>query len=113
MKPDAKVLDSIIAGLGVEKSNCVYIGDSLMKDVAMAIDCGIDNAWAKYGHAHKRPEYKLLQDVTHWSDADVEREQKIRERKDVHPPHTLENEFSEILKIFDFKDFHTSEVADG
>lgn len=105
-KPDTSVLDAIVSDLGLDKSECVYVGDSLMKDVAMALDCGIDDVWAKYGQAHKRPEYKLLQDVTHWTPEEVEREQKIREREDVYPTHTLERTFSEILNHFEFTDFH-------
>lgn len=79
-KPDTIVLNAIMSCLGINKVNCVYLGDSLMKDVAMARDCGVDDAWAKYGQAHKRPEYKLLQDVTHWTADEVEREQNIKER---------------------------------
>lgn len=105
-KPDTAVLNSIVGDLGLNSSECVYVGDSLMKDVAMALDCGVDDAWAKYGEAHKRPEYKLLQDVTHWTEEDVEREQKIKARKDVHPTHTLETQLSDILSLFDFRDFH-------
>jgi len=105
-KPDTKVLNAIISDLGLSRTDCVYVGDNLMKDVAMALDCGVDDAWAKYGQAHRRPEYKLLQDVTHWTAEEVEREQKIREREHVDPTHTLEKTFSEILDLFDFRDLH-------
>lgn len=105
-KPDAEVLDAIISSLGLNKTDCVYLGDNLMKDVAMALDCGVEDVWAKYGQAHRRPEYKLLQDVTHWTSEEVEREQKIKEREHVHPTHTLGNSFSEIFDLFDFRDFH-------
>jgi|SRR5579872_7217401 len=105
-KPDVDVLNAIISELGLNKADCVYIGDSLMKDVTMAKDCGVEDVWAKYGEAHKRPEYKLLQDVTHWTQEEVEREQKIRERDHVDPSHTLEASFSEILALFDFRDCH-------
>lgn len=106
-KPDTKVLNAIMSDLGLNKADCVYVGDNLMKDVAMALDCGVDDVWAKYGQAHKRPEYKLLQKVTHWTAEAVEREQKIKEREHVHPTYTLEKKFSEILDLFDFRDFHT------
>jgi phosphoglycolate phosphatase len=105
-KPDTAVLNAIIGNLGLKKPECVYVGDSLMKDVAMALDCEVEDVWAKYGQAHKRPEYKLLQDVTHWTPEEVEREQRIKEREHVHPTHTLENDFSEILKLFEFRDCH-------
>ena len=70
----------------------------------MAVACGVDAVWAKYGQAHKRPEYKLLQDVTHWTPEEVEREQKIKEREHVDPKFTLERNFSGILELFDFGD---------
>jgi FMN phosphatase YigB (HAD superfamily) len=105
-KPDTKVLDAIISDLKLKKSDCVYVGDNLMKDVAMAVDCGVDDVWAKYGQAHKRPEYRLLVDVTHWTPEEVEREQKIKEREHVHPTHVLNEKFSELLDLFEFKDFH-------
>jgi len=105
-KPDARVLEAIISDLGLNKADCVYVGDNLMKDVAMALDCGVDDVWAKYGQAHKRPDYKLLQEVTHWTAEEVDREQRIKEREHVHPTYTLEGTFSEILEMFDFRDFH-------
>jgi FMN phosphatase YigB (HAD superfamily) len=106
-KPDTDVLDTIISNLRLRKTDCVYVGDNLMKDTAMAIDCGVEDVWAQYGQAHKRPEYRLLQQVTHWTPEEVEREQKIKARVDVHPTHVLESTFSEILKLFDFRDSHS------
>jgi phosphoglycolate phosphatase len=105
-KPDMKVLNAIITDLRLNKAECVYVGDNLMKDVAMALDCGVEDAWAKYGQAHRRPEYKLLQEVTHWTAEEVEREQRIREREHIQPTHTLENTFSEILNLYNFRDTH-------
>ena len=104
-KPDATVLNAIMADLKVPKEECIYVGDSLFKDVAMAQDAGVDDVWAKYGQAQSRAEYQLLPDVTHWSDADVAREQRIKERE-VNPTHTLANSFSELLTHFDFRDAH-------
>jgi hypothetical protein len=77
-----------------------------MKDVAMALDCGVDDVWAKYGQAHKRREYKLLQAVTHWTSEEVKREQRIKHREHVDPTHTPEMTFSQILELFDFRDSH-------
>ncbi len=109
-KPDTVVLNSIVNDLGLNKIHCVYVGDNLMKDVAMAIDSGIDDVWAKYGQAHKRKEYKLLQDVTHWTEDQVLREQQIRAAVDVTPSYTLETSFSEILEMFEFVDFCPGET---
>jgi FMN phosphatase YigB (HAD superfamily) len=108
-KPDTVVLNAIISDLGLAKSDCVYVGDNLAKDVAMAADCGVADAWAEYGQAHKRPEYKLLQDVTHWTPEEVKREQEIKAREHIHPTHTLAKSFSEILDHFDFRDFHVEQ----
>jgi FMN phosphatase YigB (HAD superfamily) len=104
-KPDAAVLEAIIRDLNLTRDSCVYVGDNLSKDVAMAVDCGVEDVWAKYGQAHKRPEYKLLVDVTHWSPEEVQREQKIREREHIHPTHILNHSFAEIFELFDFGDF--------
>ena len=84
-KPDKAVLNSIIKDLCLTDGECVYVGDSLMKDVAMAIDCGITDVWAQYGQAHERQEYELLKKVTHWTEQDVERERRISSREDVVP----------------------------
>ena len=106
-KPDPEVIDTIVKNMELSKANCVYVGDNLMKDVAMAINSGIDDVWAKYGQAHKREEYKLLQEVTHWTEGQVHQEQRIEAKVDVTPSYTLETTFSEILDLFEFGDFHS------
>ncbi len=111
-KPDTQVLNSIVNNLGLNKVHCVYVGDNLMKDVAMALDSGIDDVWAKYGQAHKREEYKLLQDVTHWTEGEVQNEQRITARVDVNPSYTLETSFSEIFDMFEFVGFDTLRSGD-
>lgn len=99
-KPSPEILRSIISEIGLQPNECVYVGDSLHKDIAMAKDVGVDHAWAKYGIAQKRPEYELLREVTHWNDVDVEREKQIAER-DIKPDVILKNNFGEILEQFD------------
>jgi len=104
-KPDSNVLKSIIAGLQLQNDDCVYVGDSLFKDIAMAQDAGVDDVFVKYGEAQHREEYDLLREVTHWTDEDVKREKRIRERE-VKPQYTLEHSYSELLGIFEFGDAH-------
>jgi hypothetical protein len=59
------------------------VGDSPTKDVAMAQDVGISDVYARYGRAQHTEAYDLLREVTHWSDADVEREKRsVNERCD-------------------------------
>jgi len=91
----------MIHDLGVDRSECVYVGDSLTKDVAMAQDANVANAYAKYGKAQHRKEYELLREVTHWSDTDVQREKLITERQ-VRPSIILASNFGQILRHFDF-----------
>lgn len=100
-KPNTEILEAILADLKLNAEDCVYIGDSLHKDIAMAEDIGIDHAWAKYGVAQKRPEYELLREVTHWSPEDVEREREAANRN-IEPAVVLETNFGELLDKFDF-----------
>jgi phosphoglycolate phosphatase-like HAD superfamily hydrolase len=105
-KPDTVVLNAIINHLGLDKSEVVYVGDDLTKDVAMAVDCEVDGAWAEYGKAHERPEYDFLREVTHWTPDEVERQRRIKAREHVHPTHTLATAFADVLDHFDFRDCH-------
>jgi phosphoglycolate phosphatase len=63
---------------------------------------GARDAWAKYGVAQQRDEYELLREVTHWTDADVERERQIARRPNVTPSVTLDDRFAELLNYFEF-----------
>ena len=81
LKPNKDVLLSIIARVGAKAEECVYAGDSLVKDVAMAKDAEVSDVWAKYGLTQDTDVHQLLREVTHWSKADVEREKKISERE--------------------------------
>ncbi len=101
LKPNKHILLSIIGHVGAKPDDCVYVGDSLFKDVAMARDAGVSDVWAKYGLTQDSKAYQLLRDVTHWSDDDVEREKKISER-DIKPSIELPVSFSEILDSFRF-----------
>jgi phosphoglycolate phosphatase-like HAD superfamily hydrolase len=105
LKPDATVLLKIIEDLGVDKSECVYVGDSPTKDVAMAQDAGVADVYARYGKAQHTDAYTLLREVTHWSDADVEREKRIGERE-VQPSTTLESNFGDVLSHFHFGEWN-------
>lgn len=100
-KPNPHILQSIIGDIGADPSDCVLIGDSLWKDIAMAKDADVLSVFARYGAATDRPEYDLLRDVSNWTDDDVEFEKKIRER-DVQPDYVAEQSIVEVLALFDF-----------
>jgi phosphoglycolate phosphatase-like HAD superfamily hydrolase len=104
-KPDPDVLLDIIRGVHAKPEECIYIGDSLMKDVAMAQRAKVTDAYAKYGEARERADYGLLRRVSHWTDADVERERKIHSAGTVQPTLILHKSFSEILEHCDFIPF--------
>lgn len=104
LKPNAIILLQILSDIGADPSEAIYIGDSLMKDISMAQAAGIIDVHAEYGVAHKREEYELLREVTHWTEADVEREKKLTNIH-VTPTHSLKNGIEEILNIFEFKSF--------
>lgn len=106
-KPDCSVLEAIIHHLKLGNDDCVYVGDSLAKDVAMAQDAHIADVWAKYGQVHSKRGYHLLREVSHWSDDEIAQDERIKER-DVKPSLVLSNSFSEILSMFEFGDAHVS-----
>jgi phosphoglycolate phosphatase len=102
LKPEPDVLATIVKESAVDPSHVVYVGDSLMKDVAMAQAVGVLDVWAKYGVAQDREGYDLLRSVSHWTQADVERELAIAKQPHVTPSFALDAGFAELLDLFDF-----------
>lgn len=103
IKPSVKVLKKIIRDVGADADKTVYVGDSLMKDIAMAQRAGVHDVLAAYGRAQDRNEYELLKRVTHWSPEDVEREKEINSAQKVTAKYALETNLGELLDHFDFR----------
>lgn len=101
LKPNVGVLADIIRKIEATPDQCVYVGDSLMKDVAMAHELGVSNAWAQYGGAQHTAGYDLLREVTHWTQEEVEREKRILQGPKP-PALALKQNFAEILDHFQF-----------
>lgn len=101
LKPNPQLLLDIVQDIDALAEEVVYVGDSLMKDVAMAQQAGVIDVHARYGTAHEKEEYELLRQVTHWPSEHVENEKRLDERT-IHPSHVLEAGFSELLAIFNF-----------
>lgn len=101
LKPAPQILTQILDEVGVEPGRAIYVGDSLMKDVAMAEQAGVYSVLAAYGKAQDRAQYKLLQDVSHWSDADIARETAINAAP-VHTPKAVLNDFADLLDLGTF-----------
>jgi FMN phosphatase YigB (HAD superfamily) len=104
IKPDTHVLKQIIDEMGVAADATVYVGDSLMKDVAMAQDLGAIDVLAEYGIAQDKREYDLLREVSHWTEEDVAREHKMIQRPTLVPTYVLKQRFREMLELFNFGD---------
>ncbi|MCA4722167.1 HAD family hydrolase [Mycolicibacterium fortuitum] len=97
VKPNPEVLKAILSDLEFSPDEALYVGDSLMKDIAMAQQAHVLDAHAKYGEAQHVKEYELLRRVSHWPDAAVTREKELIDVPDVVPTVVLEETFSEIL----------------
>lgn len=107
-KPNPQLLLDIVKSIGATPADCVYIGDSEMKDIEMAQKANISDVFASYGTSHfekNKEGYELLRAVTHWTDADVERERLIKENTSGAKPTYTAYQFSDILDFFDFSAF--------
>lgn len=100
-KPNPHVLQSILADRKQHATTTLYVGDSLMRDVAMAQQVGVVDVHARYGVVQHRPEYELLRRVSYWPDAQVSKERKVVSDGGVTPTYVIDV-FSELLQLFDF-----------
>jgi len=98
-KPNPEVLLDIVREIDRTPSECIYLGDSLMKDVAMAQGAEIVDVYAEYGGAQHHKDYELLRKVSHWTDGDVDRE-KAMSKKLVTPTYSI-SKFDEINRFFE------------
>jgi phosphoglycolate phosphatase len=106
-KPNPHILREILDKTGADKRSTIYVGDSPMKDIAMAQSVGVPDVLAKYGIATNTGVYELLRAVTHWSAEDVEREKEIGKQGTVTPTYVLSHGFGELFDLFDFDGKHT------
>ena len=99
IKPNVAVLQSILRDCSTSAQNAVYVGDSLMKDIAMAQQTGVMDVHAKYGEPQHLESYALLQRVSHWTDHDVRKEEQLRTAPEVHPSNVLDQGFWQLLDV--------------
>jgi len=97
-KPNPEVLKDILTGVGRLAEECIYVGDSLLKDIAMAQDAAVLDVFAEYGRVQDKREYELLQQVSHWTEDMVQKERNTSKR-DITPTNTI-GQFAEIIKFF-------------
>jgi len=103
-KPAPTVLQDILDDVGAEPAEAAYVGDSLIKDVAMAQAAGVLDVFARYGDVRDRPGYALLRRVTHWSPAVLAGAERLTEAR-VLPTHALGASFAELLDVVEFRRF--------
>ncbi|WP_431220354.1 HAD family hydrolase [Leifsonia xyli] len=103
IKPDPIILQQIVKDHGVSAGETVYVGDSPMKDIAMAQAVGAIDALAGYGVHSGDPRYALLQQVSHWTDEMVRKEQDNRPGVLPTPSITLATGLSDIFNYVEFE----------
>jgi phosphoglycolate phosphatase len=100
LKPNPKLLLDICNRENVRIEDAVYVGDSIVKDISMANDAGITSVWAEYGKQHNPLYWSTLVSITHWTKADVEREESLKKAFAQSQPSLCIQNFSELKKLF-------------
>lgn len=65
-KPNPRIIDAILNDFKISRQEALYVGDSLEKDMAMALNAGIRAAWARYGLRHDPNYWTALLEISHW-----------------------------------------------
>lgn len=104
LKPNPDILRSILRSLNVPAEQAVYIGDSPHKDIWMAQQAGVTDVLAAYGAAQHQQAYALLREVSHWPEADVEREKLQLDAPAIVPTYRLDR-FDHLLDCVEFTAF--------
>jgi phosphoglycolate phosphatase len=98
-KPNPRLLLDICNHEGADPSSAFYLGDSLVRDVAMAKEAGVTAIWARYGTKYDPDCWTFLVKITHWTDQDVEREKSLKSKYGkVIPDRTIDT-FAQLKSI--------------
>lgn len=85
-KPNPDLLLWLLKELDLRTIDCMYVGDSLPKDIAMAQAVGLRDCWAQYGTGFSSVDMWTLSQVTPWSAAAVEASLKpLPEQVGIYP----------------------------
>ena len=100
-KPDPQILEQIIEEAGVDKSEVIYVGDSLTKDIYMAHKAGVKSIQCKHPVDFDIEDYyRKLVRISSWTKDDFEKEARLKELikdEEIRPDYTITN-YEEILK---------------
>ena len=101
-KPNPDVAGRIATQLAIPTARCLYVGDSLAKDVIMAKSAGMLTAWARYGTDHDAELWAELVTLSHWDGPAVASARAIESSQEsINPDVTLDS-FDELLGAFAF-----------
>src|SRR6266545_5311120 len=78
-KPDPAVLENICKRFNLDVANTLYVGDSMTRDISMAVMAGTHSALAAYGGSCPPHLWEQLVRITHWTTQDVKLEERLRE----------------------------------
>jgi phosphoglycolate phosphatase len=98
-KPNPRLLLDICEREGASPSSTFYVGDSLVRDVAMAKEAGVTAVWARYGTIYDPEAWAYLVRVTHWTDQDVARERDLKLKFGGVVPDYAISAFSELKDL--------------
>jgi len=96
-KPDPRVLQVVLDSFGVPAGECVYLGDSLTRDILMAQRCRVVDVLAEYGRRFSVENYVELVKITYWTSDKLAEEESLKALSIV--PSFAINSFSELLNV--------------
>jgi phosphoglycolate phosphatase len=77
-KPDPRGLQIVLDSLGVDARECVYVGDSVTRDILMAQQSGVLDVLAEYGRHFSLPNYSELVKITYWTAEKITEEEALK-----------------------------------
>jgi FMN phosphatase YigB (HAD superfamily) len=101
-KPNPDIARRIAEQLGVPSAHCLYVGDNLSKDVAMAKRAGMRAAWARYGTHHDPDLWRDLVALSHWDPAAVTAAEVRSDNSAQCTPDVTLDAFHELRKHYTF-----------
>ncbi|MEU9511143.1 HAD-IA family hydrolase [Micromonospora sp. NPDC048169] len=101
-KPNPEIPRRIAEQLGVPPARCLYVGDSLNKDVAMAKRAGMLAAWARYGTHHDSGLWSDLVALSHWDPAAVTAAETSNDNSARYAPDVTLDAFHELCEHYTF-----------
>lgn len=102
-KPDPAVIEDICSSFGVAPNKTLYVGDSMTRDISMAVMAGTHSALAIYGGSCPPELWQQLVRITHWTDQDVLAEQRLKTEYEHIKPDIELQKFAQLLDSYDFE----------